>query len=172
MIELAGLRAHQCLVFPLAYKTSRSPSEDYCSISYIKIPSQLMYLVLERVFLCVLLANIQQALQGIVTLQKIVLYRFARKSSFMGQGKNTLSIKTVLPAICDMKINNSCQKFLEERTNERSKKTYKKLPHWQPSLFTLWRAVRGLNTKDSNSQSDESLLCYAACILKLVYFDS
>ena len=55
-----------------------------------------MYLVLERVFLCVLLANIQQALQGIVTLQKIVLYRFARKSSFMGQGKNTLSIKTVL----------------------------------------------------------------------------
>ena len=130
-----------------------------------------MYLVLERVFLCVLLANIQQALQGIVTLQKIVLYRFARKSSFMGQGKNTLSIKTVLPAICDMKINNSCQKFLE-RTNERSKKTYKKLPHWQPSLFTLRRAVRGLNTKDSNSQSDESLLCYAACILKLVYFDS
>ena len=55
-----------------------------------------MYLVLERVFLCVLLANIQQALQGIVTLQKIVLYRFARKPSFMGQGKNTLSIKTVL----------------------------------------------------------------------------
>ena len=82
-----------------------------------------MYLVLERVFLCVLLANIQQALQGIVTLQKIVLYRFARKSSFMGQGKTPCRLKQSLitfPAICDMKINNSCQKFLEERTNDRS----------------------------------------------------
>ena len=48
-------------------------------------------------FFCALLANIQQALQlGIVTLQKIVLCRFSRKSSFIGQGKNTLSIKTVL----------------------------------------------------------------------------
>ena len=55
-----------------------------------------MYLVLKR-FFCLRLANIQQALQlGIVTLQKIVLYRFARKSSFIGQGKNTLSITTVL----------------------------------------------------------------------------
>ena len=55
-----------------------------------------MYLVLERFFFGAFLANIQQVLQDIVTLQKIVLYRFARKSSFMGQGKNTLSIKTVL----------------------------------------------------------------------------
>ena len=133
-----------------------------------------MYLVLERVFLCVLLTNIQQALQGIVTLQKIVLYRFARKSSFMGQGKNTLSIKTVLDDLSRYLWYEN-QQLLPEilgGTNERSKKNYKKLPHWQPSLFTLWRAVRGLNTKDSNSQSDESLLCYAACILKLVYLDS
>ena len=58
-----------------------------------------MYLVLKR-FFCARLANIQQALQlGIVTLQKIVLYRFARKSSFIGQGKNTLSIKTVLATL-------------------------------------------------------------------------
>ena len=47
-------------------------------------------------FFCALLANIQQAFQGIVTLQKIVLYRFETKSSFIGQGKNTLSIKIVL----------------------------------------------------------------------------
>ena len=55
-----------------------------------------MYLVLKRFFFCALLANIQQALQDIVTLQKIILYRFATKSSFIGQGKNTLSIKIVL----------------------------------------------------------------------------
>ena len=136
-----------------------------------------MYLVLERVFLCVLLANIQQALQGIVTLQKIVLYRFARKSSFMGQGKTPCRLKQSLiafPAICDMNINNSCQKFLEERTNERSKKTYKKLPHWQPSLFTLWRAVRGLNTKDSNlftlTAEADRVLCQLVMLFKTVFF--
>ena len=56
-----------------------------------------MYLVFKRGFFCALLANIKQAWQlGIVTLKKILLYRFARKSSFIGQGKNTLSIKTVL----------------------------------------------------------------------------
>ena len=44
--------------------------------------------------------------------------------------------------------------------NERSKKNYKKFSHWQPSLFTLLRAVRRLNTKGSNSQSDKRLLCY------------
>ena len=56
-----------------------------------------------------------------VTLQKIVLYRFARKSSFIGQGKTPCRLKQSLktfPAICEMKINNSCQKFLEERTME------------------------------------------------------
>ena len=52
LIELVGLRAHHSGVFPLAQKTCRSPSEDYCSISYIKIPSQLIYLLLKRFFLC------------------------------------------------------------------------------------------------------------------------
>ena len=43
-------------------------------------------------------------------------------------------------------------------TNDRIK-NYKKFSLWQPSLFTLLRVVRRLNTKDSNSQSDKSLLC-------------
>ena len=58
-----------------------------------------MYLVLKRFFFAHFWPtfNTQQALQlGIVTLEKNVLYRFARKSSFIGQGNNTLSIKTVL----------------------------------------------------------------------------
>ena len=124
-----------------------------------------MYLVLKRVFFfCALLANIQQAWQlGIDTLKKIILYRFARKSSFIGQGKNTMSIKTVLENLSRYLWYEN-QQLLPEilgGTNDRIK-NYKKFSLWQPSLFTLLRAVRRLNTKDSNSQSDKSLLCYAS----------
>ena len=122
-----------------------------------------MYLVFKRGFFCALLANIKQAWQlGIVTLKKILLYRFARKSSFIGQGKNTLSIKTVLENLSRYLWYEN-QQLLPEilgGTNDRRKPT--RNSHWQPSLFTLLCAVRRLNTKDSNSQSDKSLLCYAS----------
>ena len=84
-----------------------------------------MYLVLNGFFRA-LLANIQQALQlGIVKLQNIVLYRFARKSSFIGQGKNTLSIKTVLENLsrylwCE---NQQLLPEILEGTNDRRKTT-------------------------------------------------
>ena len=52
-----------------------------------------MYLALERFFFCALLANIQQALSRC---KKLPSLDFQKKSSFIGQGKNTLSIETVL----------------------------------------------------------------------------
>ena len=120
-----------------------------------------MYLVLKR-FFCALLANIQQALQlGIVTLQKIVLYRFARKSSFIGQGKkHPVDYNSHWKPFPLFVIWKSTTLARNSWRNERSKKTYKKFSHRQPSLSTLLRAVRRLNTKDSNSQSDKSLLCW------------
>ena len=72
-------------------------------------------------YLDALLANIQQALQGIITLQKIILYRFATKFSFLGQVKNTLSIKTVLENLSRYLSYENQQLLLEilEGTNDR-----------------------------------------------------
>ena len=127
-----------------------------------------VYLVLERGFLRTL-ANIQKALQSIVMLKIITPSRFAKKSSFIGQGKNTQSIETVienLPLL--FVIWKSTTLARDSWRNERSKRNYKKISHWQPSLFTLLPAVRRLNTRDSNSQSDKSLLCFKCFSLFLL----
>ena len=95
--------------------------------------------------------------------------RFAKKSSFIGQGKNTQSIETVienLPLL--FVIWKSTTLARDSWRKERSKKNYKKISHWQPSLFTLLPAVRRLNTRDSNSQSDKSLLCFKCFSLFLL----
>ena len=81
-----------------------------------------MHLALERFFFCALLANIQQDLQSIVTLQKITLSRFPKKVLFHRPRKKHPvdwdSPWKPSSAISDMKINNCSKKFLKERTIE------------------------------------------------------
>ena len=98
--------------------------------------------------------------KGLSRCKKLPSLDFQKKSSFIGQGKNTLSIETVLENLPPLfLIWKSTTVARNSWRNERSKRNYKKLSHWQPSLFILLPAVRRLNTKDSNSQSDKSLLC-------------